>query len=356
MGLPDISVTFSNLATSAIQRSQRGIVALILKDDTSIAFTEKVYTSVDQVLSSDWTAANFQYIQDTLLGLPVQVIVERLATTATDYSAALAVLAGRRWNYLAIPGIATADTDAIATWIKTERSTNLRTFKAVLPLCTTEPDDEGVIEFATDNIVVGANTYTSSDYTARMAGILAGLPLTRSSTFFVLSEVTSIPVISDTDANTAINAGHLILINDGAKTKIARGVNSLTTIIAPKTTDWQKIKIIEGHDLVQDDIRNTFADDYVGKVINDYDNQAIFIAAVNAYLRGLEGDVLDPNGTNAVGVDIATQRAAWEAAGTSTSTWSDQTVKETAFQSNVYLLGNVKFVDAMEDLTLNIAS
>lgn len=350
MGLPDISISFSSLASTAIQRSQRGIVALILKDDTG-AFSEKVYGTVDEVQSADWTPENYQYIKDTFLGAPLKVIVERLDTTATDYSAALATLANRIWNYLAVPGIVSADVSTISDWIISERTSG-KTFKGVLP--SSASDSEGVINFTTEGIVVGANTYTASDYTARIAGILAGLPLTRSVTYYELTEVDSITESATPDDD--IDAGQLILINGGDKIKIARGVNSLQTTTPDKGDDWKKIKIIEGHDLVHDDITNTFDDSYVGQVNNDYDNQAIFVATVNAYLKKIQGDVLDPNSTNNVGIDISAQRNAWEDSGTDTSTWSDQKVKETAFGSKVFLQGTLKFVDAMEDLSMVITA
>lgn len=105
MGLPEININFQSLAVSAVERSQRGIVALILKDDTVITFTEKIYNSITDVLATDWTATNLQYIKDAFLGNPSKVIVERLAVIAADYSAALAVLALKRWNYLAVPAL-----------------------------------------------------------------------------------------------------------------------------------------------------------------------------------------------------------------------------------------------------------
>lgn len=348
MGLPTISISFTSLAVSAVERSQRGIVALILKDDTG-AFTEKIYGSVTDINSADWTAANLQHIKDAFLGIPSKVIVERLAVAAVDYSAALTLLAVKNFNYLAIPGIVTADVAAISTWLLAQRAAK-KTFKAVLP--SSASDNEGVIDFTTGGIVVGANTYSASEYTARIAGILAGLPLTRSATYYVLPEVESITESAAPD--TDIDAGKLILINDGTKIKIARGVNSLVTIAAPKSSDWKKIKIIEGRDLVQDDITNTFNDSYIGKVVNSYDNQAIFITAVNTYLRTLRGDVLDPNSSSSVDVDVVSQRAALEGIGTDTSTWTDQKVKEHAFQSKIFLAGTLKFLDAMEDLTMAI--
>ncbi|MBU7320277.1 phage tail sheath subtilisin-like domain-containing protein [Paenibacillus oleatilyticus] len=350
MPLPTINITFSSLAVSAIQRSQRGVVALILKDSTG-TFDTKEYTSVSDVQSSDWTADNLRYIKDAFLGVPSKVIVERLATAATNYNAALTRLSVKKWNYLAIPGIATADVTAISTQVKTWRDANKKTFKAVLPEASA--DHEGVINFATSGIKVESNTYSASQYTARIAGILAGLALNRSATYYVLSEVSGITESATPDAD--VDAGKLILINDGEKIKIARGVNSLTTTTTSKGADWKKIKVIEGHDLIQEDITRTFENDYVGKVVNSYDNQSLLIAAVNAYLKGLEGDVLDPSANNSVGVDINAQRLAWQGIGTDTSTWDDQKVKEMSFQSKVFLSGNLKFLDAVEDLTMAIS-
>ncbi|MED4599871.1 phage tail sheath C-terminal domain-containing protein [Paenibacillus validus] len=351
MGLPEINITFSGLAVSAIQRSQRGIVALILKDDTDTTFERKEYTSVTEIDPLDWTATNKAYIEQAFLGVPSKVIVERLAVAALNYNEALTRLSFKKWNYLAVPGIAGADTTAVATQIKTWRDTDKRTYKAVLPNIVA--DHEGIINFTTEGIVVNGTTYSASQYTARIAGILAGLPFTRSATYYVLPEVEAITEHTTPDAD--IDAGELILINDGEKIKIGRGVNSLTTTTTSKGQDFKKIKIIEGHDLVKEDITRTFNDEYVGKVNNSYDNQALFITAVNAYLRGLQPDVLDPAADNLVGVDVEAQRLAWEGVGTDTSSWDDQKVKNTSFQSKVFLSGNLKFLDAIEDLALKIS-
>jgi hypothetical protein len=351
MGLPTIDITFSSLAVSAIQRSQRGIVALILRDGTDISFTAKEYNNVSEVDSTDWTATNLQYIKDAFLGTPSKVIVLRGDTADLDYNAELTTLASKKWNYLAVPGIASADVSAIATWLKTERDTNKKTFKAVLP--NHVGDHEGIINFATDGIVVNGVTFSTAAYTARIAGILAGLSLTRSATYYVLSEVESITGSSNPNAD--IDAGKLILINDGEKIKVARGVNSLTTTTTSKGADFKKIKVIEGHDLVYDDLKSTFENDYIGKVNNSYDNQVLFLTSVNAYLRSIEGDVLDPRGNNTVSVDVEAQRNAHEAVGTDTSTWDDQRVKETSFQSKVFVSGNFKFLDAVEDLQMKVS-
>lgn len=350
MGLPEINISFSGLGVSAIQRSQRGIVALILKDDTG-TFDSIEYRSIIDVKETDWNAANLAAIRQTFLAVPSKVIIERLDADAASYSDALNRLSGKRWNYLAVPGIAPADTSIVATQVKTWRDAGKKIFKAVLP--NTEGDHEGIINFTTSGIVVASATFSASQYTGRIAGILAALPLTRSATYYELPEVKTITESADPDGD--IDDGKMILINDEGTVKIGRGVNSLTTVSGNKTADMKKIKIIEGHDLVRDDITRTFKNEYVGKVNNNYDNQVLFLAAINAYLRGLQGDVLDPAGNNRMDVDVEAQRLAWESTGTDTSGWDDQKVKESSYQSTVFLAGSLKFGDAVEDLQLRIS-
>lgn len=351
MGLPQINIAFQTLAVSAVIRSARGIVALILKDSTKTTFDTKIYSDVSEVASADWTAENLDYIQKTFLGSPSKVIVEREAVDAVDYSSALARLANKKWNYLAVPGILTADVATISNWVKTQRDTNKKTFKAVLP--SSASDYEGIINFTADNIVVGAKTYTTEEYCCRIAGIMAGLPFTRSSTYFVLSEVDSITETATPDAD--IDAGQLILINDGENIKIGRGVNSLTTTTATKGAKFKKIKIMEAIDLMRDDIRNTFDSEYVGQVNNFYDNKILFIAAINFYFKDLQKtEVLDPNFAATAEINVDAQATYLQSQGIDTSTMQIAEIKEFNTGSQLFIKASGSPLDAMEDLDFSM--
>ncbi|WP_456273629.1 phage tail sheath C-terminal domain-containing protein [Bacillus sp. AK031] len=353
MGLPEINITFTGKAQTLVQRSQLGIVALILKDDTG-EFDSIEYKNPEEVETSDWTTENADYIANAFKGDPSKVIVERLETTAVDYSAALSRLRNKRFNYLAVPAIESADVPVIAEWVISNRTDNKKTFKAVLP--NAAEDHEAIINFTTNDIKVGEKVYDTAEFTSRIAGILAGLPFTRSATYFVLDEVDSITEIED--PNAAVDAGELILINDGEKIKVGRGVNSLVTITpgGTKNDEFKSIRVIEAMDMIHDDIYSTFDDEYVGKVNNIYDNQVIFINSVNRYFARLQTDeILDPNATNQTRIDTPAQRSAWEDAGFDTTDWDEQRVKETSFRKSVFLAGNIKIVDTMEDLDFSIA-
>ena len=351
MGLPQINIAFQTLAVTAIARSARGIVALILKDSTSLIFDTKIYTDVTQIDPLDWTATNLDYIQKTFLGSPGMVIVERIATDAVNYSAALARLTNKKWNYLAIPGIVADDVATISTWIKSRRDTDKKTFKAVLP--SSVSDHEGIINFTGTGIVVGEDTYTTAEYCCRIAGILAGLPFTRSSTYYILTEAESITETATPDAD--IDAGKLILVNDGKHIKIGRGVNSLTTTTVTKGAKFKKIKIMEAIDLMREDIRDTFDGEYVGKVNNSYDNKVLFLTGVNAYFKGLQGDeVLDPNFAALAGIDIDAQELYLQSTGLDTSKLTVAQIKEYNTGSKVFVKASGSPLDAMEDLDFSM--
>lgn len=356
MGLPQIDVLFKTKAATAIKRSALGIVALILRDDTNISVLSSnvlTYKGVDDVNVSDWNEESLDYINQAFLGTPSKVIVFKYNDEKV-INEILVQVGKTRFNYLAMPQATPEETATIASWIKSKRANERKTYKAVLANLTVA-DDEGIINFTTTDIKLknSDKVYTAAQYTPRIAGILAGLPFTQSSTYYVLPEVESITE-SDTP-NEDIDNGQLILIHDGEKVKIGRGVNSLVTLGSTKKPDYQKIKIIEIMDMIADDIRQTFEDAYVGKYPNIYDNQVLFITAINAYFKGLMAEeILDPSFTNRAEVNVDKQRLAWEGIGTDTTDWDDQKVKEMTFGSNVFLGGNIKPVDAMEDLNFEI--
>jgi len=353
LGLPQIDIAFRSRSVTAIKRSAMGIVALILRDETNLAANSVVTSkSVEDLQTADWTPENLDYINKTLLGTPSKVVVLKIGEQAV-LNDELKKLGSIKFNYAAMPEATEDEAETLVTWIKGKRLNDKKTYKLVV--ANQVADDEGVINFTTTGIKVGAKAYTTQEYTARLAGIFAGLPFTRSSTYFVLPEVTEIEE-SDTP-NEDIDDGQLILINDGEKIKIGRGVNSLTTLTGEKNGAWQKIKILEVMDMITDDVRDTFDEHYVGKYINIYDNQILFIIAVNAYLKGLAAQqILDPSYTNVSFIDADAQRLEWEAVGTDTTDWTDQQVRETSFGSKVILGGQVKIADAMEDLRFNILS
>ncbi len=64
-----------------------------------------------------------------------------------------------------------------------------------------------------------------------------------------LEEVESVAAVADPDS--AVDGGKLILLHDGRKAKIARAVNSLTTVPEGQSPALKKIKVVEAIDLIR---------------------------------------------------------------------------------------------------------
>ena len=348
MGLPKILIDFKTLAETIITRSERGIVAVILKDNSNTTQTY-TFSKGSEIVKSHFTASNLAFLSLIFMGGPSKVIVERVQTSG-DISDALERLKNKQWYYIIVPGLADGETDTVVQYIKEQRSKYHKTFKAILP--SVAPDYEGIINFATDNIKVGAKTYTTAEFCCRIAGILAGLPLNRSTTYYTLPEVESITESETPDSD--VDNGKLILINDGTKIKIARGVNSLTTTTEDKGEDFKKIKILEAVDMIRDDIRTTFEDEFVGKVENSYDNKIVFIAAVNKYFKDLANrGVLYDKYDNKAEIDIDETRE-WLSKTRDVSSWDDEKIKTANTGTNVFVRASIQIQDAIEDLKFGI--
>lgn len=355
MPLPKISIIFKEAANTAIKRGERGTVALILKDDVHPG--ANVFQTVNDI-PVGFSTANQEQIQLALKGgvnPPLKVLAYVLPTSATDYNEAKTYLEGSTWNYLAVPGISTADATAMATWIIGLRDTLNLKVKAVLP--NTAADHEGVINFAMgeQDIAVGENKYSAAQYCSRIAGILAGNPLTISATYQVLSEVDDVPHLTNSQFDTAIDAGKLVLMNDGEKVKIARAVNSLTTLTVDKGADFKKIKLVDTMDMIYSDIKKTANDTYIGKLPNTYDNKCLLIMAIRAYYEALEEQQLLDRGKNSVDIDLAAQKIYLDSNGVDTSTMSDQQIREANTRDKVFLAGPIKIIDAIEDFELVVS-
>lgn len=289
--------------------------------------------------------------------LPKESVVGAQNTQAT----LLKQLKHIRYNYIAAPTGSEQDQQDLASYVKAERNNARKTVKAVV--ANVAADHKGIINFCADEIKVRKGkdssgiptykTYSTIEYTARIAGIFAGLPLDRSGTYFKLTEVESVRVFEDLTDRIDRGELHLFDEEDGEGVKIARACNSLQIFTTDEGQEFRKIKIMEGVDMVTDDIRDTFKKYYVGKYINDYNHKMLFISAILVYFGHLQGNVLDNRAGNTVDIDEQFQKDYAIIKGEDVSNMSTMQIREYNTGSEIGLAGKIKFVDAMEDLKIS---
>ena len=348
MGLPIIDISFKQLAKSAVVRSQRGIVALILKDTAKTSLT--VFDEGD--IPSSLKKENQGLIKDVLKGSPNKIELYVLGSDS-EISEALTYFEGVEFNLMCMPSAQTSDVTAIKAFIK--KMNDVVKYKCDAIIANDKADSEAMINYTAKDIVVNGESVTTANHTARIAGLIEGTPLHQSITFATLSDVDAIENLTKEQADTRINNGELILVREMGKVRVARGVNSLTTLTDVKGNAFQKIKLRKILNLIHNDLRRVIVEKYVGKVPNNYDNKCILITEIKNYLDELATEQLIEK-VNTVGIDLSEQKK-WLKDNTNldVNAMTEQEIKEANTQSNVFLAISLKTLDAMEDIMIGIS-
>ena len=376
LGMPSVVVKFVEAGIEAIQRSQRGIVGLIL-EDTKVAITKlgqktderealknpfAVYTVDD--IPSELSEKNKDYILKALKGYnkpPLKIVVYMMETVqgggADKFQDPLKVMLTERFDYLAIPTIETAQLEYLGTWVKTARENKLKKVKVVLP--NYPGDFEGVVNFANTKVVTADKEYKPAEYTARIAGLIAGTNMTQSATYAPLNEVIDCDRYTQDEMNQMVNEGKFFIWFDGEKFKMIRAVNSLVTTSQGKLEGFQTMKIVDIMDMMYDDIKKTAEDSYIGKYTNDYENKCLLISAIMGYFKQLENERLLQKGYSKCEIDTEAVRTYQLAHGLYTkeelAKMSEDEIKQLDTKKIVFLKAKVRPLDAMEDIQLPIS-
>ncbi len=385
MGAPSVDVSFIEKGISAITRSERGIVMLWVKDTLPELAANPVTVVTESDIPDSLSDMAKEQVKLAMIGYtnaPKKILVYCMGIVEDTEAEAEAVDAGYkkamtdaetiRFDYLAIP---TVETDGkgedIASWVKSMRENKKKKIKAVLP--NTAADNEGIINFTTEKSIKtdtvtgkdGAKTmvdtvYTAEKYCARIAGLIAGTPMTIACTYAPLPELSDCTRLTDND--TPVDRGEFIVFYDGEKVKVVRGVNSFVTTVDGKGDSFKKIKIVEAMDMINDDIVRTAQDSYLGKYANTYSNKCLLITAISSYFAQLKRD--DIISGYSVGLDAEAIRIYLKGKGIQ-ATLEDGTTKDVDECSDkeivtadtgasVFLTGSVKILDAIEDIKMPI--
>ena len=398
--MPSVIVAFEEKGIEAIQRSQRSIVLLILEQDGKDMTKDylNIYTIDD--IPEDLTDENKEYIKLALLGYqtaPKKVIVyfippvpttttaetgaeegtasgdgadldaggeaaaggttETTTTAKQDYTKILRVIETVEFVYLAIPQIQPENVPDIASWIKSMRTTKDIMVNAVLP--NINADCEGVINFTNSIIRTKTKSYTAAQYCARVAGLLAGTPMTISATYAPLNELIEVERNTKEEMDTRVSNGEFFFFSDGQKIKVARAVNSFVTTYQGRGDDFKFIKIMNLLDMIHNDIKWTGHDSYIGKYANNASNRALLITAINGYFKTLETEGLLEVNQNRSYIDYEAVKNWRESNGLNTrdelEAMSEKELEVLNLHENVFIAADLSPLNAIENITVKCA-
>ena len=354
--LPKINIAFEQLATSFIERSERGIAVLIVRDanapEGGAFFKYKDATEVKET----YTADNLAAIKDALSFGPSRVDVAVVGTAGTMAAALQLVTKNEKTGWITVVGGKSSDWADLVSWIKA-RENEKKSWKAVV-FNANAPDSMHVVNFVNAKVTFAdeRGEKDGSAYLPSLAGIFARCNIVRGCTNFLCSNLTHVEEQADNEA--AVGAGKLVLVNDeDGEVRIGVDVNSLTTTNGlTLTEDMKYIETVEAMDIMRDDIGSTFREQYLGQYRNTLNNQMLFISAINYYFFQLaQSNVLDPEHDNHAEIDVTAQRAAWVGSGKAEAAeWDDAKVRANAFKRNLYFAGDVKILGSMVNFDFRV--
>lgn len=125
--------------------------------------------------------------------------------TVTAEAAVLTWLATQKFDYLAGPDdLSPEEAGAIKTWLVNQRGDNYAIYKAVLPELAA--DSEAIVDFSASGILVDGETFTAAGYCGRIAGLIAGTPMTQAISYAALPEVEDIDRKTLVELDEAVGA------------------------------------------------------------------------------------------------------------------------------------------------------
>lgn len=347
---PTITITFKQLATTLIKRSERGTAILLLSDTNASTITTRVYKSVADIDESLYTEENLDRIKRCLSYTPYEVVViSKNSTKFSDFANAIITI--RKTGWIAFGGADEPQED-LMSWIKSMDKQGY-TYKAVGT--ASGADNKQYVYFNQQVIDNDGNELSAVDYLPSLLGIPAGCNISRGCTNFHCVDLAEVTEVEDVDV--AVGSGQFVLANEVDGVRVVSGINSLVTLNGNTSTeDMQYIETVEAMNLIKDDIRNEFKNTYQGSFKNKYKYQMLFIGAVNEYLRSLANeDVLDDEFDNKAEIDVEAQRSAWMGTGKAEAEeWSDDKVRSMAFKRSVFIACNIKILNCMENLKFTV--
>ncbi|SFE38138.1 phage tail sheath C-terminal domain-containing protein [Peptostreptococcus sp. D1] len=364
MGLTELKISFKEEKRRALEGASTSVALLILKDSTVKGLKE--YVSFDQV-TEKYKSDNLMYIehafkgniQDVRVGgvleerayTPSKVIVYSIGSDDT-LDNALEVLENVEFNYMCMPD-ATDEVENPKLIAFINKLKEIGHWADVVIATNNPSNSSSVIEFATDNIKEGSVTYTANKLLPFIVGACAGTPFTQSITYCNVPFITNIPKKTNEELNSLINAGKLVLVKKGGKVRIARGVTSLTGVDGNEGETFKKIKLVRTYKMINNAVKKSITDFYVGKVSNSYDNKCLLISEIKGFLEDLNRSEMIANGFS-VNIDMEAQKKYLIEKGVDVKSLSEQELKEFNTGSKVFIVITLKGVDAMEDFYINI--
>lgn len=211
-------------------------------------------------------------------------------TTATteDYMTYFSKVQLFDFNTMALPVADETTKAAGASFII--RLRNEEGKKAQLVVANYKADNEAVINVKNGVILNDGSVISAEQATSWVAAASASAGVAKSLTYSAYDGAIDVTQrYLNSEIIEALQKGEFVFTEKRGEAVVEQDINSLTTFTSEKGKEFAKNRVLRVLDDIANNSKQTFEDNYIGKVNNDVDGQELFKANRIAYFDGLQG-------------------------------------------------------------------
>lgn len=207
---------------------------------------------------------------------------------ATAYSAFLSVIEPYDFDILIYDGTDSTVLTAMQSFVKRLADENGQ-YCQLVAAGMTNPDSRFVIDNETGVTLSDGTELTKQQVCWWLGGAQAGAQYNQSLTYAAYPDaVTVSPVLTNSQAVAAINAGQFTLFAEDNVVKVETDINSLVTYTQDIGKVYRKNRVIRLCNSIANDIYKQFSDNFIGVVDNDDTGRMQFRMAIVGYMTTLQ--------------------------------------------------------------------
>ncbi len=295
------SAKISPLTATALYPGARGnSITVIVTEDADNEDTFTVSTVVDGEIVDSQQAQTVQELTAnawvTFSGTGALVANTGTALTggadgtveATAYSTFLSVIEPYDFDILIYDGTDSTVLTAMQSFVKRLADENGQ-YCQLVAAGMTNPDSRFVIDNETGVTLSDGTELTKQQVCWWLGGAQAGAQYNQSLTYAAYPDaVTVSPVLTNSQAVAAINAGQFTLFAEDNVVKVETDINSLVTYTQDIGKVYRKNRVIRLCNSIANDIYKQFSDNFIGVVDNDDTGRMQFRTAIVGYMTTLQ--------------------------------------------------------------------
>lgn len=207
--------------------------------------------------------------------------------TAESYAGFFNALQTQDFNTLALPVEDEAVKSAGVNFVKRMRDEEGKHVQAVM--ANHDADHEAVINVRNGVVLANGTEFTPAEATAYVAGASAGAGIAESLTYNVYpGAIDAKPRLTNSETITALLSGELVFTEKRGEVVIEQDINSLTSFTSSKGQAFSKNRVVRVVDNIANNTKQTFEDNFLGRINNDVDGRELFKANRIDYFNSLQ--------------------------------------------------------------------